>query len=203
MLKNPSPQTKRTRLHRGPNRARYEPDFIYSVIDEALICHVAATLPDGSPIVLPTAHWRVGDRIYLHGHGKNGLLCRAAESERLCISVTVLDGLVLARSAFHHSMNYRSVVIHGRPEPVRDPAEKAAVLQAFMEKITPERSDGVRPANARELKATLVLSVPLTEVSGKTRMGPPVDDAQDMTLPVWAGVVPIRQIAGDPIEDPS
>ena len=200
MLKDPSPQTKPTRLRRAPNRARYESDFIYSVIDEALICHVAATLPDGAPVVLPTAHWRVGNRIYLHGHGKNGLLRRAAETGRLCISVTLLDGLVLARSAFHHSMNYRSVVIHGRPEPVRNATEKAEVLQAFMEKITPERSDSIRPASARELRATLVLSVPLTEVSGKTRMGPPVDDAQDLALPVWAGVVPMRQIAGDPIE---
>ena len=198
MSEAPSPRTK---LRRGAKRARYEQDFVYSVIDEALICHVAATLPDGSPIVLPTAHWRIGDRIYVHGHGKNGLLRRAAETERLCVSVMVLDGLVLARSAFHHSMNYRSVIIHGRPEPVEDAAVKASVLQAFMEKITPERLDGVRPSNAQELKATLVLSMPLTEVSGKARMGPPVDDTEDMALPVWAGVVPIRQITGDPIED--
>lgn len=198
MAEAPSPRTK---LRRAPKRARYEPDFIYSVIDEALICQVATTLPDGSPIVLPTAHWRIGNRIYLHGHGKNGLLRRAAEAGRICISVMVLDGLVLARSAFHHSMNYRSVVIHGRPESVAEPTEKARVLRAFMEKITPERVAGVRPANAQELKATTVLSVPLTEVCGKARNGPPVDDAQDMALPVWAGVVPLRQIAADPIED--
>lgn len=187
MGETPSPRTK---LRRAPKRARYEPDFIYSVIDEALICQVATTLPDGSPIVLPTAHWRIGNRIYLHGHGKNGLLRRAAEAGRICISVMVLDGLVLARSAFHHSMNYRSVVIHGRPESVAEPTEKARVLRAFMEKITPERVAGVRPASA-----------PLTEVCGKARNGPPVDDAQDMALPVWAGVVPLRQIAADPIED--
>ncbi|HEX4908854.1 MAG TPA: pyridoxamine 5'-phosphate oxidase family protein [Actinomycetes bacterium] len=191
-------QTERTRVRRLPERAAYDRDTVHAILDEGFICHVGF-LVDGRPFVIPTGYARAGETLYLHGSTGSRLGLRPGMD--VCVTVTLLDGLVLARSAFHHSMNYRSVVVLGRTRALTDPDEKEAALRALVEHIVPGRSDAVRGADRRELAATAVLALPLAEVSAKVRTGPPVDDEPDYDLPIWAGVLPVRQVAGPPVPD--
>ena len=191
-------QTERTRVRRLPERAAYDRDTVHAILDEGFICHVGFVV-DGRPFVIPTGYARTGETLYLHGSTGSRLGLRPAMD--VCVTVTLLDGLVLARSAFHHSMNYRSVVVLGRTRALTDPDEKEAALRALVEHIVPGRSDAVRGADRRELAATAVLALSLAEVSAKVRTGPPVDDEPDYDLPIWAGVLPVRQVADPPVPD--
>jgi uncharacterized protein len=191
-------RTQRTRLRRLPERGTYDRATVHAILDEGFICHVGFVV-DGQPYVVPTGYARVGETIYLHGSTGSRLGLRPGMD--VCVTVTLLDGLVLARSAFHHSMNYRSVMAIGRTRPVTDPAQKDAVLRALVDHIVPGRSAAVRGGDHRELAATAVLALPLDEVSAKVRTGPPIDDEPDYDLPIWAGVLPVRQVAGSPVPD--
>lgn len=195
------PQTERTTLKRLPKRGVYDRDIVYGILDEGFICHVGFAV-DGRPFVIPTGYARVDDQLYIHGSQVSRMLRTLAEGVDVCVTVTLLDGLVLARSAFHHSMNYRSVVIFGRAAIVEHREAKLAALLAFSEHVIPGRWDEVRVPSEQELKATTVLSVPLIEVSAKVRSGPPLDDEEDYALNVWAGVIPLQVVAGEPISDP-
>ena len=195
------PQTERTTLKRLPKRGVYDRELVYSILDEGFICHVSFAV-DGQPFVIPTGYARIADRLYIHGSQVSRMLRTLAQGIDVCIAVTLVDGLVLARSAFHHSMNYRSVVIFGRAEIVEEKEAKLAALFAFSEQVIPGRWNDAREPTQRELKATTVLSLPLTEVSAKVRTGPPLDDEEDYALKVWAGVLPLRITAGEPIGDP-
>ena len=183
--------TARTKVRRMPERAAYERTTVEAILDEGLICHVAF-VADGKPYLLPTAYARDGRWLYLHGARSNRML-RAIIGGETCISVTLLDGLVLARSVMHHSMNYRSVVIFGQGEEVTEPGRKLHALRCVVEHIIPGRWADARQPNDQEFAATLVVRVPLDECSAKVRTGPPVDDQEDHLLPVWAGVIPTRQ----------
>lgn len=195
------PQTQRTTLKRLPKRGVYDRELVYSILDEGFICHVSFAAA-GQPFVIPTGYARIADQLYIHGSQVSRMLRTLAQGIDVCIAVTLVDGLVLARSAFHHSMNYRSVVIFGRAEIVEEKEAKLAALFAFSEQVIPGRWDDVREPTQQELKATTVLSLPLTEVSAKVRTGPPLDDEEDYALKVWAGVLPLRITAGEPIGDP-
>jgi uncharacterized protein len=199
MPDNLSP-TERTRVVREPHRGVYDRGAIYKILDEGLVCHVGFTA-DGQTYVIPTMYARVGDAIYFHGSAASRMLRRASEGVDLCVTVTLLDGLVLARSVFNHSMNYRSVVALGRATLVENPEDKREALRAFAEKILPGRWNDARQPNERELKATSILRLPLSEVSAKVRTGPVEDDAADYALPVWAGVIPLRLVADSPVRD--
>ncbi|MBI1358362.1 MAG: pyridoxamine 5'-phosphate oxidase family protein [Acidobacteria bacterium] len=194
--------TDRTRLRRLPQRGVFDRAVIEAILDEGLICHVSFCDEAGRPCVLPTGYARDGGRLLLHGSRKNAALLAALSSE-MTVCVTLLDGLVLARSAFHHSFNYRSVVLYGRPVEVTDRAEKLAALERIVEHIVPGRAAGSRPPNDKELDATLVAALPIDEVSAKVRTGPPKDDEEDMDLGFWAGVIPVRLDAapGEPAPD--
>jgi nitroimidazol reductase NimA-like FMN-containing flavoprotein (pyridoxamine 5'-phosphate oxidase superfamily) len=194
--------TPRTTVRRLPERGRYDAATIAAILDEALVCHVGF-VADGQPFVIPTTYARVGDKLYVHGSAASRMLRTLKSGVPVCVTVTLLDGLVLARSAFHHSMNFRSVVILGTAQEVTDPAEKDAALAAIVEHVVPGRSEHVRGPNANELKATLVLRVPLAEASAKVRTGPPKDDAEDYALPCWAGEIPLRLVTQPPIADPT
>jgi nitroimidazol reductase NimA-like FMN-containing flavoprotein (pyridoxamine 5'-phosphate oxidase superfamily) len=191
--------TERTRVRRLPERAAYDRATVHAILDEGFLCHVGF-VAGGQPYVIPTGYARVGETIYLHGSTGSRLGLRPGMD--VCVTVTLLDGLVLARSAFHHSMNYRSVMAIGRTRAIRDPEEKEAALRALVEHIVPGRSDAVRGADRRELAATAVLALPLAEVSAKVRTGPPKDDDPDYDLPIWAGVLPVALTPGDPVPDP-
>jgi nitroimidazol reductase NimA-like FMN-containing flavoprotein (pyridoxamine 5'-phosphate oxidase superfamily) len=193
--------TQRTQVKRLPDRGAYDSETVHKILDEGLICHVGFSV-DEQPFVIPTGFARVGDTLYIHGSAASRMLRTLAEGVQVCVTVTLLDGLVLARSAFHHSMNYRSVVMLGRATLVSDPAEKLKALEAFTEHIVRGRWNDVRLPTEAELKATAVLALPLAEVSAKIRKGPPKDDAEDYELPVWAGVVPLSTVPGSPVEDP-
>jgi nitroimidazol reductase NimA-like FMN-containing flavoprotein (pyridoxamine 5'-phosphate oxidase superfamily) len=193
--------TDRTRLLREANRAVYDRDAIYKILDEALICHVGFTGADNQPFVIPTMFARVGDHLYFHGSAASRMLRGLSSRLPVCITVTLADGLVLARSVFNHSMNYRSVVALGHAQLIDDPVEKLAALQAFTERLIPGRWNDARHPNEKELKATSLLKLPLTEVSAKVRTGDVEDDADDYPLPVWAGVIPIRLVADPPLRD--
>jgi nitroimidazol reductase NimA-like FMN-containing flavoprotein (pyridoxamine 5'-phosphate oxidase superfamily) len=193
--------TKRTQVQRLPDRGKYDSATIYSILDEAFLCHVGFVV-DGQPFVIPTGFARIGDTLYIHGSAASRMLRTLARGIHVCVTVTLVDGLVLARSAFHHSMNYRSVVVLGRAAQVEDREEKLRVLRAFTEHIVAGRWDGLRPVTESELKATSVLALPLAEVSAKIRSGPPKDEAEDYALPIWAGVVPLRLVASAPVTDP-
>jgi nitroimidazol reductase NimA-like FMN-containing flavoprotein (pyridoxamine 5'-phosphate oxidase superfamily) len=194
-------KTERTRLRRLPKRGVYEREEIYRILDEAFVCHVGFTV-DGQTFVIPTAYARVGDLLYVHGSAASRMLRALAREVEACVTVTLVDGLVLARSAFHHSMNYRSVVVFGTATLVRDEGEKLKALEAFTEHVMPGRWRDVRPPTRGELKATTVLSFSLEEASAKVRTGPPLDDEADYAGEVWAGVLPLRLSAGEPIDDP-
>ncbi|MFP5513515.1 MAG: pyridoxamine 5'-phosphate oxidase family protein [Alphaproteobacteria bacterium] len=207
------PQTPRTRPVRLGDRGSHDVALIHAIIDEAPICHVGF-VDDAikghitgqgapSPMVIPTIPWRVGDELMIHGASSSRMIRRLQEGGEACITLSLIDGWVLARSAFHHSVNYRSVMLFGRPRLVAEEAEKRAALDALMEKIEPGRSAKVRAPNVQELKATSVLAFPIAEASAKRRSGPPSDDPEDMAHPVWAGVVPLRLTAGDPEQDPA
>jgi hypothetical protein len=192
--------TERTRVIREPHRGIYEREAIYKILDEGIVCHVGFS-PEGQPFVIPTLYARVGNAIYFHGSAASRMLRGAASGVAVCITVTLTDGLVLARSVFNHSMNYRSVVALGKATLVDTPAEKLEALRAFTEKILPGRWEEARQPNEKELKATSILKLPLTEVSAKVRSGPVQDDEEDYALKVWAGIVPLRMQAGAPIRD--
>jgi nitroimidazol reductase NimA-like FMN-containing flavoprotein (pyridoxamine 5'-phosphate oxidase superfamily) len=191
---------ERTRVVREPHRGAYDRETINKILDEGFVCHVGFTV-DAQPYVIPTMYARVGDAIYFHGSAASRMLRGASAEIPVCITVTLIDGLVLARSVFNHSMNYRSVVALGKATLVDAPSEKIEALRAFTEKILPGRWNDARQPNERELKATSILRLPLTEVSAKTRTGPVEDDADDHALRVWAGVVPMWLAAGAPIRD--
>lgn len=191
----------RTRVHRVPKRGAYDRATVDAILDEALICHLAFE-HDGQPFAIPTLHARVGDEVYVHGSAASRMLRTVGDGFPACLTVTLVDGIVLARSIFHHSMNYRSAVLLGTARPVADPAEKLTALQAFTEQLVPGRWADVRPPNRKELKATSVLALPIDEASAKIRTGPPIDDDEDYDLDVWAGVIPLRLTAGEPQDDP-
>jgi nitroimidazol reductase NimA-like FMN-containing flavoprotein (pyridoxamine 5'-phosphate oxidase superfamily) len=195
------PPTERTRLARRKDRGTYDRATVHAILDEALYCHVGFSL-EGQPYVIPTVHARVAERLYLHGSVASRMLGALTQNTPLCVTVTLLDGLVLARSGFNHSMNYRSVVILGIASELTDEAEKRAALDALVERVLPGRASQVRAANPKELNATRLLSLPIAEASAKVRSGPPHDDAEDYTLGCWAGVLPLRLTALAPEPDP-
>ena len=192
--------TKRTRLKRLPQRASYERRIIYEILDEAFVCHVGFIDSD-QPVVIPTAYGRHDDILYLHGSAASRMLRALASGTPICVTVTLLDGLVLARSAFHHSMNYRSVVVFGTASVVKSLRQKLSALRAISEHILPGRWADVRRPSKSELQQTLVLRLPLAEASAKVRNGPPIDEETDYSLPVWAGEVPLSLVARQPIAD--
>jgi nitroimidazol reductase NimA-like FMN-containing flavoprotein (pyridoxamine 5'-phosphate oxidase superfamily) len=193
--------TERTTLKRLPQRGSYDRELVYRILDEGFVCHVGFAV-DGQPFVIPTAYGRVGDKLYLHGSAASRTVRSVGGGIPVCVTVTLVDGLVLARSAFHHSINYRSVVILGAATMVEAAEEKMTALRAFTEHVVPGRWDDVREPTEQELKGTSVLALPLVEVSAKVRAGPPKDDDEDMAIPVWAGELPLRVTAGSPVDDP-
>jgi len=193
--------TEQTTLKRLPQRGSYDRELVYQILDEGFVCHVGFAV-DGQPFVIPTAYGRVGDKLYIHGSAASRTLRGLSSGIPVCVTVTLVDGLVLARSAFHHSINYRSVVILGAATMVVAAEEKMTALRAFTEHVIPGRWDDVREPNEQELKGTSVLALPLVEVSAKVRTGPPKDDEKDMTALVWAGELPLRIMAGSLVDDP-
>jgi uncharacterized protein len=199
MSETPTP-TPRTRVVREAHRGVYDREAAYRILDEGFLCHVGF-VADGQPFVIPTSYGRKDDSLYIHGSAASRMLRQMKESVPVCITVTLLDGLVLARSIFNHSMNYRSVVVLGKATLVDDPAEKLEALRLLSEHILPGRWDDSRQPNASELKQTSVLRLPIEEFSAKVRVGPAIDDEEDYFFPTWAGVVPLEMIAGAPIDD--
>jgi nitroimidazol reductase NimA-like FMN-containing flavoprotein (pyridoxamine 5'-phosphate oxidase superfamily) len=193
--------TERTKVRRLPDRGKYDAESVFGILDEAFICHVGFVV-EGQPYVIPTGFARIDDTLYIHGSAASRMLRTLADGVQVCVTVTLIDGIVMARSGFHSSMNYRSVVILGRAMPVEGRDEKLAALAAFSEQVMPGRWKDLRETTDAELKGTLVLSLPLKEVSAKVRSGPPKDDEVDYALPLWAGIVPLQLTAGNPINDP-
>ncbi|MDP9452537.1 MAG: pyridoxamine 5'-phosphate oxidase family protein [Actinomycetota bacterium] len=194
------PPSARTRVRRQADRGRYDRETIVAILDEALVCHVGFAV-DGRPWVVPTAFARIDDHVYLHGATGNVALRALAAGAEVCLTVTLLDGLVLARSAFHHSMNYRSVMVFGRAQPVTDTEEKRLALLALVDHVVAGRSQATRLPTAQELRATLVVKLPIDEASAKVRTGGPVDEPGDYQLPHWAGVIPLDLVRGAPRPD--
>ncbi len=192
--------TDRTAFHRVPARGSYDRAVAYSILDEGLVCHVGIA-PGGQPFVIPTTYARDGDRIVIHGSPASRLIRSLKGGVDVCVTVTLLDGLVLARSAFHHSMNYRSVVVLGRADPVLDPEAKRRALDLIVEHVVPGRTGDTRPPSEHELRSTLVLSLPLEEASVKVRTGPPIDDEADLGSSAWGGVIPLTLVPGPPEAD--
>jgi nitroimidazol reductase NimA-like FMN-containing flavoprotein (pyridoxamine 5'-phosphate oxidase superfamily) len=190
MSKSNAP-SDRTRIRRIPARGNYDSEQIHAILDEALICHVGLVSGE-QPFVIPTIHLRLGSELFIHGSAASRMLEQGGSGARLCVTVTLVDGVVLARSAFHHSMNYRSVVILAQARVVSEREEKLSVLSALVNRFAPNRSQHVRGPNEVELKATLLLALPIEEASAKIRAGGPVDDEEDLSLPVWAGVIPVQ-----------
>jgi len=197
----PLTPTERTALRRVPERGSFERERLEEILDEALVCHVGLAGEHG-PVVIPMSYARAGDRLYLHGSSASRLLRSLRDGVEACVTVTLLDGLVLARSAFHHSVNYRSAVVFGTARELTDAAEKLAALRAIVEHVVPGRWSDTRGPSAKELARTLVLALPLDEASVKLRTGPPVDDEEDRELDHWAGVIPLRLEAAEPVRDP-
>ena len=200
MSENQMP-TSRTRVIREPDRGVYDRETVYRILDEGFLCHVGFSI-DGQPFVIPTSYGRHGSNLHIHGSAASRMLRQMKQDVPVCVTVTLLDGLVLARSVFNHSMNYRSVVILGNATLVDDPDEKLTALRVLAEHIIPGRWDDARQPNERELKATSVLRVPIEEFSAKVRTGLPIDDEEDYSFPTWAGVIPLETIVGTPINDP-
>ena len=190
----------RSKMKRLPSRGRYDRATVYAILDAGFICHVGYAI-DGQPYVTPTAYWRTGDAVYWHGSSASRMLRTLETGADCCLTVTYLDGLVLARSAFHHSLNFRSAMLFGKAYKVKDPDEKLAQLEAFVERLYPGRWQELRPVSAKELNATTVLGMHIDEASAKIRSGPPVDDEPDYALPVWAGVIPVRSATATPVDD--
>jgi nitroimidazol reductase NimA-like FMN-containing flavoprotein (pyridoxamine 5'-phosphate oxidase superfamily) len=195
-------ETPRTRLRRLPARGSFDRQLVYDILDEGLVCHVSF-VHEAHPVVLPMAYVRVDDRIYLHGSSKSRMLGALASGAPACVAVTLLDGLVLARSQFHHSMNYRSVVVFGAAENITDPVQKQRILAALVDHLAPGRSQETRPGTRQELAGTLVIALPILEASAKCRSGPPLDASDDLDLPHWSGVVPLALRLGIPLADPT
>jgi len=192
--------TNRTQVRRLPKRATYDKEQVHAILDEGYICHVGF-VNDGQPFVIPTGYARSGDQLYIHGSAASRMLRSGGNGVDVCVTVTIVDGFVLARSVFHHSMNYRSVVVLGKARLVTDVEEKLVALRCFTNHIVAGRWEEARQPTDQELKATSVLALPLEEVSAKVRTGAPVDDEEDYSMPIWAGVVPIRLQTGDPVAD--
>src|SRR5438874_27888 len=199
MSERPAP-TAQTRVIREPHRGVYDRAVAYQILDEGFICHVGFVVA-GQPFVIPTGYGRSGDNLYIHGSAASRMLRNLDQGIAICVTVTLLDGLVLARSVFNHSMNYRSVVILGTATLVSDPEEKLKALRLLSEHIIPERWDDSRQPNQKELKATSVLRIPINEYSAKVRKGPPIDDEADYSFPTWAGVIPLETQSKAPIPD--
>jgi nitroimidazol reductase NimA-like FMN-containing flavoprotein (pyridoxamine 5'-phosphate oxidase superfamily) len=194
------PVTPRTRLRRLPARGMFDRAAIYRILDEGFVCHIAFAV-DGQPYAIPTGYARLGEKVYLHGSAASRMVRELSAGLDMCLTVTLIDGLVLARSAFHHSMNYRSVVVLGTAHLVDDRDEKLAALHAFTNHVVPARWPELRPITDQELKGTSVLALPIREASAKVRTGPPLDDEEDLAWPVWAGVVPLISTPGEPVPD--
>ncbi|HEV3278343.1 MAG TPA: pyridoxamine 5'-phosphate oxidase family protein [Terriglobia bacterium] len=192
--------TARTQVKRLAKRAVYDKAQVHAILDEGYLCHAGFAM-DGQPYVIPTLYARAGEQIYFHGSAASRMLRSAGDGLQVCLTVTLVDGFVLARSAFHHSMNYRSVVVLGRARLVTDSGEKRDALRLFTNHLVPGRWEEVRQPTDQELKATSVLALELNEVSAKVRTGPPLDDEEDYALPIWAGVVPVQPQLGEPIPD--
>jgi len=193
----PTPRTRIKRLHQ---RAHYDRETVYSILDAGLVCHIGYVI-DGQPYVTPTAYWREGEWVYWHGSSASRMLRRVSSGIPVCFTVSLLDGLVLARSGFHSSINYRSLIALGEAEKVEEADRKLAALEAFSERLTPGRWPELRPPTTQELKATTVMTLHLEEVAAKVRTGPPADDEEDYELDIWAGVVPLRMVADAPQGD--
>src|SRR3984893_17403621 len=200
-MSQPYTPTPRTRLVREADRAVYDREVAYRILDEGFLCHVGF-VADGQPFVIPTSYGRKDDSLYIHGSAASRMLRQLKDGGPVCVTVTLLEGLVLARSIFNHSMNYRSVVVLGKAMLVDDPTEKLEALRLLSEHIIPGRWADSRQPNERELKATSVLRLPIEEFSAKVRQGPPIDDEENYAFPTWAGVIPLETVAGVPINDP-
>lgn len=190
-----------SRIKRHPERGSYDRGAVYAILDAGLVCHVGYVLGD-QPLVTPTIHWREGDTLYWHGSAASRMLETLAGGVKACVTVTIVDGLVLARSAFTHSMNYRSAMVFGTARLVEDRAGKLAALEALIERLYPGRWAELRAPHEKEIKATAVIAMPIAEASAKTRSGPPVDSGEDLAAPVWAGVIPLTLAPGTPVPDP-
>jgi nitroimidazol reductase NimA-like FMN-containing flavoprotein (pyridoxamine 5'-phosphate oxidase superfamily) len=199
-MSEPYTPTSRTRLVREPQRAVYDRAVAYEVLDEGFVCHVGFVI-DGHPFVIPTGYGRAGDNLYIHGSAASRMLRSLDQGVAVCVTVTLLDGLVLARSIFNHSMNYRSVMVLGTAVAVEDPNEKLEALRLLSEHILPGRWADSRQPNEKEIKATLVMRLPIEEFSAKVRQGAPIDDEEDYAFPIWAGVIPLRLVPGAPVND--
>ena len=195
------PPTERSRIKRSHLRGHYDRETVHAILDAGFMCHVGYVI-DGYPYVTPTAYWRKGERVYWHGSSASKMLRHLKSGPRVCVTVALMDGLVLARSGFHSSVNYRTVMAFGQAEVVEDAADKLAALEDMMERIVPGRWPDLKPPTPQELKATTVVSLKLEEVAAKIRSGPPIDEEEDYDLDVWAGVVPIETVIGAPQDDP-
>ncbi len=195
-----SPPSERSTVGRE-DRAVYDRSAIEAVLDEALVAHVGFVSSTGSPIVIPMLHARIGSDLFLHGGHASRIMRTLRDGTEICVTVTLLDGLVLARSAFNHSANYRSVMVFGHPTRVEDLAVRASVLDAYTDKVVPGRREHLRPMTDKEVRATTVVSIPIEEASAKVRSGGPVDDQEDLELGIWAGVLPLRGGFGEPVPD--
>lgn len=193
-------QTDRTRLRRAFERGTYDRDTVHAILDAGFLCHVGFQ-QDGQTFVIPTLYWREGERVLIHGSSASRMLRALEAGADACLTVTHMDGFVLARSAFHHSANFRSVVLLGKASPITDRAEKLASMKTFVDGLFPGRWDELRPVNEQELKATTLVAFDLNEVSAKVRAGGPIDDEEDYALPIWAGVIPTKLTVGDPVPD--
>ena len=192
--------TARTRIKRLPKRARYDRDTVHAILDAGFVCHIGYSI-DGQPYVTPTAYWREGDAVYWHGSSKSRMLLALEKRPPLCLTVTHFDGLVVARSGFHMSVNYRSAMLFGTPYKVEEPGEKLAKMERFIERVYPGHWPELRPVSKRELKAMSVFGLHIEEAVAKVRTGGPIDENEDYALPIWAGVVPVRQVLGAPVDD--
>jgi uncharacterized protein len=192
--------TARTRIKRLPKRGRYDRETVYAILDAGFVCHIGYVI-DRQPYVTPTAYWREGDAVYWHGSSKSRMLLALEKQPSICVTVSLLDGLVVARSGFHKSVNYRSAMLFGRPYKVTGSEEKLEKMERFVERLYPGRWPQLRPVTAKELKAMSVFGLHIEEAVAKVRSGPPVDEEADYALPIWGGVVPVRQVLGEPVDD--
>ncbi len=193
-------RTARTKIRRLPKRGHYDRDTLYAILDAGFVCHLGYVI-DRHPYVTPTAFWREGDAVYFHGSSKSKMLLALEKSPEVCLTVTHFDGLVVARSGFHMSVNYRSAMLFGKPHKVTEPEEKIAKMEKFVERVYPGHWRNLRPVNKQELKAMSVFGLHIDEAVAKVRTGGPIDEPEDYQLPIWAGVVPIRQVLGEPTDD--
>ncbi len=193
-------RTARTKIRRLPKRGHYDRDTLYAILDAGFVCHLGYVI-DRHPYVTPTAFWREGDAVYFHGSSKSKMLLALEKSPEVCLTVTHFDGLVVARSGFHMSVNYRSAMLFGKPHKVTEPEEKIAKMEKFVERVYPGHWKNLRPVNKQELKAMSVFGLHIDEAVAKVRTGGPIDEPEDYQLPIWAGVVPIRQVLGEPTDD--